>query len=267
MIFGFLLIHAHAATTHKHQHGGSKERLQDGSYVPRDAHHHEGGVHHSEFDHEAILGSVKEAEEFDNLSPQESKRRLAILVEKMDRNSDRFVDRHELKAWILRSFRSLAQEEAAERFEDCDEDGNNQLTWSEYLQDTYGMDTDEENERIGAEDFEDSQDKLIVDDKELFHAADVNGDGVLDVEEFSRFNNPEEYPELLPIILNQTLKDKDANGDRKIDFQEFIGDSAQDKDKEYLLTEKDRFDHDYDKNRDGFLEGNEILSWMLPSNT
>lgn len=98
-----------SATTHKHGHSmgtGSKERLEDGSYSPRDAHHHgEDGEHNVEFDHEAILGSVKEAEEFDSLSPEESKKRLRLLVEKMDLNNDHFVDRHELKAWILRSFR------------------------------------------------------------------------------------------------------------------------------------------------------------------
>jgi hypothetical protein len=53
--------------------------------------------HHNEFDHEAIIGSAKEAEEFHDLPPEESKRRLALLVKKMDLNQDGFVDRHELK--------------------------------------------------------------------------------------------------------------------------------------------------------------------------
>lgn len=47
------------ATTHKHTHShshGSPERTSDGSYSRRDAHHHEGGEHHTEFDHEAIIG-------------------------------------------------------------------------------------------------------------------------------------------------------------------------------------------------------------------
>lgn len=100
----------------------------------------------------------------------------------------------------------------------------------------------------------------------MFKAADKDGDGVLIIDEFVRFNNPEEHPEMLPIVLRQTLADKDMNGDDKIDFQEFMGDSARDKDKEFLLTEKDKFDNDFDKNKDGFLTGNEILSWMLPSN-
>lgn len=89
-----------------HQHNINKERVQDGVYVPRDIHHHDDhGEHNQEFDHEAILGSVKEAEEYHTLTPDESKKRLAILVKKIDSNSDGFVDRHELKAWVLRSFR------------------------------------------------------------------------------------------------------------------------------------------------------------------
>lgn len=99
-----------AATTHKHTHNHdsrSGERLEDGSYRPRDAEHHgPDGEHIAEFDHEAILGSVKEADEFHQLSPEESKRRLRILVStKIDTNKDQFIDRHELKAHILRSFK------------------------------------------------------------------------------------------------------------------------------------------------------------------
>lgn len=50
-------------------------------------------------------GSAKEAEEFDHLSPEESKRRLKVLLTKMDANGDKNVDRSELHAWIMRSFK------------------------------------------------------------------------------------------------------------------------------------------------------------------
>lgn len=50
-------------------------------------------------------GSAKEAEEFDHLPPEESKRRLTLLLGKMDLNGDKHIDKRELKAWILRSFR------------------------------------------------------------------------------------------------------------------------------------------------------------------
>lgn len=110
------------------------------------------------------------------------------------------------------------------------------------------------------------QSLLIQDDKALFSTADLNKDGELNREEFVLFISPEEHPEMLPIILNQTLRDKDKNGDGKVDFQEFVGENARDHDKEWLVAEKDRFDNDFDKDNDGLLNGNEILSWIVPSN-
>ena len=59
-----------------------------------------------------ISGSTKDAEEFDQLPPEEAKKRLKILVDKMDSDSDGFVDKSEMNAWILKSFASLSKEES-----------------------------------------------------------------------------------------------------------------------------------------------------------
>ena len=56
----------------------SGERLSDGAFSPRDHKHGSGAEHDNSFDHEAILGSKKDAEEFDDLSPEEAKRRLRV---------------------------------------------------------------------------------------------------------------------------------------------------------------------------------------------
>lgn len=199
-----------AGVPHSHHHSHSKERVEDG------AHHHQDadGTHHSEFDHEAILGSVKEAEEFDSLSPVESKRRLGVLVTKMDLNGDKFVDRHELKAWILRSFRMLSEEEAADRLEEIDTDKDGYVTWGEYLQDTYGFASMEE--AMNDDQSSDEEKRLVKDDQKMFEMADVNADRKLTAVEFTMFLSPEEFPEMLPIILEQTLRDKDLNKDGKI---------------------------------------------------
>ena len=72
----------------------SGERETDGAFSPRDSWHGgEGDSHDHGFDHEAILGSRKEAEQFDELPPQEAKKRLKILLGKMDRNLDESIDR------------------------------------------------------------------------------------------------------------------------------------------------------------------------------
>lgn len=58
----YLLTTSNPAVKHNHKHNNNinQERLEDGSFSPRD-HGHLGdeGEHHSEFDHEAILGKYK----------------------------------------------------------------------------------------------------------------------------------------------------------------------------------------------------------------
>ena len=69
-----------AAVPHSHSHKESGERTQDGAYSPRDHGHYNKDGHDSSFDHEAILGSAKDAEEFDQLPPEEAKRRLQVTA-------------------------------------------------------------------------------------------------------------------------------------------------------------------------------------------
>lgn len=163
-------------------------------------------------------------------------------------------------------YRSLSEEEGTERFTDIDENEDGEITWKEYIKDTYGMEDENEKRDPFQSPHADEEDKLLADDRVMFDAADANRDGKLTIEEFIVFMSPEEHKHMLPIILQQTLRDKDKNSDGKIDFQEFIGESAENHDKEWLLTEKDKFDSDFDLDSDGILNGNEILSWVVPSN-
>ena len=80
-------------------------------------HYKDDGSHNNEFDHQAILGSKSKAKEFDQLSDEESKRRLRLLVTKggMDANGDGFVDMIELIDWIVKNFKNLAEEDGFER--------------------------------------------------------------------------------------------------------------------------------------------------------
>lgn len=143
------------------------------------------------------------------------------------------------------------------------------MTWKEYLSEMYDMDSedDPENKLPVLDGQSDSDHKqLIADDKVVFETADLNKDGHLTRDEFVLFISPEEHPIMLPIILNQTLRDKDLDGDGRINFQEFAGEAARDHDKAWLIAEKERFDNEYDRDGDGLLNGNEILSWVVPSN-
>lgn len=210
------------ANVHSHVHGHGGEREADGAFSPRDHFHYEGEEHNVEFDHEAILGSTKDAEEFDHLPAEEAKRRLAILLKKMDLNGNNVITPTELKQWILRSFKSLSEEESREKLTEVDLNKDDEVTWEEYLAETYGLDND-----IGSDVFADKEHtedrKLLKNDKELFNAADLNKDGKLNTKEFLAFTHPEEAPHMLETILKQTLEEKDLNKDGFIDFQEYIG--------------------------------------------
>ena len=163
----------------------------------------------------------------------------------------------------MRSFKKLSEEESEDRFEDLDENNDDKISWEEYVKDVYGIESD----GVKFNTIEDSEEqKLLEDDREMFQTADVDKDGFLSMDEHLLFHSPEENPEMFPIILKQTLRDKDLNNDGIINFQEFVGDNAKNHDKEWLISEKQRFD-DFDKDKDGLLNQNEILSWIIPSNS
>lgn len=117
LVYLFCIKEVYSGVMHSHTNEINKERASDGAFSPRDhGHYSESGEHLSEFDHEAIIGSHKEAEEYDNLPPEEAKRRLEILLKKMDLDNDRKIDRNELKAWIIRSFKLVSKFQLSQQY-------------------------------------------------------------------------------------------------------------------------------------------------------
>ncbi|XP_047481556.1 reticulocalbin-2-like isoform X1 [Penaeus chinensis] len=268
LVLGVLVLREATAHTH-HLHNAQKEREADGARTPRDHGHYTDGEHNADFDHEAILGSVKDAEEYDQLPAMEAKRRLEILLVKMDRDNDKHIDRKELHSWILRSFRMLSEEESSERMDEVDEDEDGYVTWAEYIAETYGIKDPEDQQLLDQEDQVEEQ-RLLREDRQLFNAADKNIDGRLDDMEFLAFSHPEESPDMLPIILQQTLEEKDTNNDGLIDFQEYIGDKEFEVDEEIMMkrefVRKHKPDFDkFDLNNSGFLEVDEVGPLMETS--
>ncbi|KAJ8726039.1 hypothetical protein PYW07_000737 [Mythimna separata] len=264
VVLSYVLLYCASAAVHG-QHGHSVDTLEresDGSFRARDYEHYSDSGHNSEFDHEAILGSVREAEEFDKLSPEEAKRRLALLLPKMDTNGDQEIDRKELKEWILKSFINLSREEAQERLVEADEDRDGAVSWPEYLHDAFGVDTEED---VGPDDAGDSG-LLLQEEKAMWAVADSNSDGILELDEFQVFTNPEEHADMHPFLINQTLREKDTNRDGRIDFNEYIGERGNQQDKGWLISEKEKFDHDLDLNKDGVIDLPEIHAWVIPNN-
>jgi len=252
VIVSLSTVTSQSAPTHKHQqekkHGLDRE--EDGSlkskYPPK-------GSHDAEFDHEAILGSRDEAEEFDDLSPEEAKRRLKVLLGKMDINLNEHIDKSELEAWILKSMNSLNEEDNKDRFEEADSDSNGMLTWEEFKKSEYeGANEDEQ--------------LWMEQDHYLFQAADKNGDGSLSLKEFTGFINPDGDLEMQQHVLKLTLGEKDLDKNGLLSLEEFIGNrsSEHDEESEWLDSEKERFNQELDKDGNGFLNDEEIVAWIIP---
>jgi len=132
-------------STNPHVHKLNKERVEDAFQSS----HYPNGQHNSEFDHEAVLGSRDKAKEFDNLSPSESKNALRILVANgMDVNKDGFVDKQELNAWLVKSFKSLAIEDGKERLEEEDLNKDGFVTWDEHLRDSFDIEDNLDDDNL-----------------------------------------------------------------------------------------------------------------------
>uniref|UniRef100_A0A915BG54 Reticulocalbin-3 n=1 Tax=Parascaris univalens TaxID=6257 RepID=A0A915BG54_PARUN len=220
--------------------------------------HEAKGQHDAHADHRAVLGSKKSADEFDDLPAEESKRRLAIIARRMDANGDGFVDANELIDWIHKSMMSLDKEETAERFTEMDVDRDGFVTWQEYLIEAFG-DGEAPVEEMDADDK-----KLMDEDHHYFLAADSDQDGRLSTEEFEAFQNPEHYSHMHKTLVEMTMLEKDRNVDGKVDLKEFLGDIGENIESEWYTVEKNRFEDEYDVDKNGFLEGDEITRWLVP---
>lgn len=41
------------------------------------------------------------------------------------------------------------------------------------------------------------------------------------------FSNPEEHEEMWPFLVNQTMRERDRDGDGLVDFEEYVGDRGE----------------------------------------
>ncbi len=104
----------------------------------------------------------------------------------------------------------------------------------------------------------------------LWKAADINGDGFLDAQEYAAFVSPEEFEHMHNILVKQLLERRDRNKDGFIDFAEYISDErgeVPDARSEQYISEKDKFESNYDRNGDKKLDWSECLDWIVPNNT
>lgn len=230
-------------------------------------HYGDHNEHNAAYDHEAFLGE-DEAKSFDQLSPEESKERLSKIIAKIDKDGDGFVTKKELEEWIQYTQKRYIMDDVNRQWNAHNPNEQETLTWDDYKNITYGfMDeitdaTDDENGITYKE--------MMKRDKRRWEAADEDKNALLSKEEFADFLHPEEASHMHDVVLTETLEDIDKDKDGKISLDEYIGDmyggSGNTEDEpDWVKNEREQFSAYRDKDKDGFMNKEEIKEWILPT--
>lgn len=159
--------------------------------------HMADGEHNPDYDHEAFLGDRKD--EFDHLTPEEAKRRLKLLITKVDSDGDKYVTSDELKIWVKTVFKKKMLSGMESDVQEKDKDSDGFISWDEFLKDSYGEESMDEDEEMR---------KMVERDRKHYNVADTNSDGKLSAEEFAGFLHPESNPEMQALNTEETLEGK-----------------------------------------------------------
>ncbi|XP_065359331.1 calumenin-B [Calliphora vicina] len=227
------------------------------------------GQHNAQYDHEQFLGE-DEAKTFDQLAPEESKRRLGLIVDKIDEDNDGLITISELKKWIEYTQRRYIDEDVDRQWRTHNPDGNLTISWESYRRDVYGfMDglskDEKEHEENGI-----SYQNMLSRDRRRWGVADQDLDDALTKEEFTAFLHPVDHPTMRDVVLSETIEDIDKNKDGKISIEEYIGDmytapEEGEEEPEWIISERETFAKFRDVDGDGFLNREEVRAWIVPN--
>lgn len=226
-------------------------------------------LHNADYDHDAFLGR-DEAQTFDELSPEESKQRLGIIVDKIDKDGDGKVTSQELRDWIQFVQKRYVTEDVERQWVSHERNGDGQLTWQEYYNITYGFVNPIELETDNLANGHNSYSEVIERDQNRFTAADKDKGGFLTKEEFLDFLHPEDGgAHMRDVVIHETIADIDKDGDGLVNMEEYLADlwtggETGEKEPEWVEEERKQFKEFRDKNADGKLDRQEVEEWILP---
>ncbi|CAH1393832.1 unnamed protein product [Nezara viridula] len=228
--------------------------------------HYRQGVHNPEYDHEAFLG--EEAKAFNQLSPEESQKRLRLIVKKIDSDKDGFVTHVELKDWIRYTQQKYMRDNVDRTWNMHNPENKDKISWKEYSEQVYGFMKDMDPKELSKDQEGMTYKSLYERDRRRWINADTNGDDLLVKDEFLAFLHPEEIPKMKDLVVLEALEDIDKDKDGKISLSEYIGDMYQsengDEKPQWVEDEIEHFTKQRDKDGDGFLDENEVKDWIVP---
>lgn len=230
--------------------------------------HYDGEHHNTQYDHEAFLGE-DEAKQFDTLSPEESKRRLGLIYDKIDDDKDGFVNLSELKRWIQFTQRRYIEDDVGRMWRQHNPDNETSLKWEVYRHNVYGFLDEMAPEELEKEEHGISYKRMLARDRRRWGVADQDNDDQLTRQEFTAFLHPEDHPLMRDIVIIETIEDIDKDKDGKVSVDEYIGDmyrssEPEDEEPDWVVQERATFANFRDADKDGFLDKEEVRAWIVP---
>ena len=114
------------------------QRVLTGKPLSDKPHNEDDGDY--EYDHEAFLGD-DQAEYFDNLTPEESQRRLGLICDKIDLDGDGGISQEELRRWIMKVQQQEIMEDTEAQWRDKVGEAYHleTITWEMYKDHVFGF--------------------------------------------------------------------------------------------------------------------------------
>jgi len=203
---------------------------------------------------------MDEEEEGEDLEETISKDKLRALHAKFDKNGDGKVSLAEVLEFADHQAHAIAGRDVKTILEEIDADKDGKLSLQEHLNDIHRDEPETEEERKELE----LQKKL---ETEKFMAADADKDQKLDIKEVVSLFFPETNAAVLSVVVKDTMKARDKDGDGVLSFKEF----SEEPDEEGITVEGDeeKAQHEdelkdfknLDKDGDGVLNLEELKAW------
>ena len=218
-----------------------------------------------DYDHEAFVGADA-AEEFKKLDPSESRRRLLIIAQKIDKDHNGNITQVELESWIIFTQQRYIRQDSDKQFKERDSDNDNKVQWKEHMQALYGFLNEQDAIYQKPDNF--NYTSMIEKDRLRWKAADLDNNQELTEEEFRAFLHPENFEHMRDIVAHETLADIDSDKDGYLSVDEYIGDmyekDSAEEEPEWIPTEQEHFSSIRDTNKDGKLDVKEVRQWIFP---